>query len=668
MKKIFIVIVVCLSFFSTVSGQEKIERLMINPTVPVAGEVLSLAYNPAGGPLEKREQVYAIAYLYNMYRWEAADVNLTREGDIWKGEFEVPENCGFIAFAFQTTMSVQPEVVDNNDNCGFMYVVRNSSGQVMPGGNLAWGIFRMPSLGKGVPGYFKQGYQDISDEAIMMWLDKEIKAYTENARYFFDVMKAGLEKMHGKNSTPGIAFLLGNLEKEPNLREEDYMMIMNTLRFDLQQKEKADSLEKVILNKFPQGGLARRVAIDKLVRMSGEDFLKAADTFRKKFPFEVWVEKLDMPGSLYNNFYRKLIGEYYRNKQYDKVAEIIPELNMYILSEVFHRTVEFSVRKSPEPTAAYVNLSREMIELMLEKVNDNSYAYTYAHLYTPRQSEELARLYLNYYIAVHAEIAAKSGLFKEAVDVMNLLDEEVRYKSYPAGNEAYVVSLEKLGKRKEIGEALKGIARANKMTSVVYEKLRTYYQTLTKKERKQPFEVWASSLKSEEEVTMIKDELRTKIVDIPFENFEVELHNGGKLSSVDFGNSIVVLDFWALWCAPCIAALEGMQMAVNCHLDDPGVKFYFVITQDEPRKVAIDNLWKKNDYKNMEVVYDYASASGKERNVVYKVFFQGTSGIPQKVILKNGKIRYRAEGYGGSPSALMDEINYVIEILKEEDK
>ena len=46
--------------------------------------------------------------------------------------------------------------------------------------------------------------------------------------------------------------------------------------------------------------------------------------------------------------------------------------------------------------------------------------------------------------------------------------------------------------------------------------------------------------------------------------------------------------------------------------------------------------------------------------------FKGTSGIPQKAILKNGRIRYRAEGYGGSPSGLMDEITAVIEILKNE--
>ena len=118
--------------------------------------------------------------------------------------------------------------------------------------------------------------------------------------------------------------------------------------------------------------------------------------------------------------------------------------------------------------------------------------------------------------------------------------------------------------------------------------------------------------------------------------------------------------------APCIAALDGMQMAVDLYANDPTVKFYFVITQDEPNREKIDALWKKNDFRNMEVLYDANPKGKNSRNVVYKSMFPGTSGIPQKAILKNGHIRYRAEGYGGSPSGLMDEISYVIEILKEE--
>ena len=158
------------------------------------------------------------------------------------------------------------------------------------------------------------------------------------------------------------------------------------------------------------------------------------------------------------------------------------------------------------------------------------------------------------------------------------------------------------------------------------------------------------------------------MVDVPFEPFVLESHLGGKVKSMSFKkDEIVVIDFWALWCAPCIAALDGMQMAVDLYANDPTVKFYFVITQDEPQKEKIDALWKKNGFRNMEVLYDANPKGKNSRNVVYKSMFPGTSGIPQKAILKNGRIRYRAEGYGGSPSGLMDEISYVIEILKEEE-
>ena len=43
-----------------------------------------------------------------------------------------------------------------------------------------------------------------------------------------------------------------------------------------------------------------------------------------------------------------------------------------------------------------------------------------------------------------------------------------------------------------------------------------------------------------------------------------------------------------------------------------------------------------------------------------------SSGIPRKIVLKNGRMRYTSEGYCGSPSKLADEISYVIEILKNE--
>ena len=43
-----------------------------------------------------------------------------------------------------------------------------------------------------------------------------------------------------------------------------------------------------------------------------------------------------------------------------------------------------------------------------------------------------------------------------------------------------------------------------------------------------------------------------------------------------------------------------------------------------------------------------------------------SSGIPRKVILHKGRLRYTSEGYSGSPSKLADEITYAVKHIKNE--
>ena len=110
MKKKFVyVLFACLAMVNMALGQQKESRLTLNPEVPVAGQSLELTYNPKGGPLEGRSDLVGIVYMYNFYHWEMGDVQLKQEGDIWKGTFEMPENCAFIAFKFQSTFTLQPD-------------------------------------------------------------------------------------------------------------------------------------------------------------------------------------------------------------------------------------------------------------------------------------------------------------------------------------------------------------------------------------------------------------------------------------------------------------------------------------------------------------------------------------------------------------------------------
>ncbi|MGO2294674.1 TlpA family protein disulfide reductase [Psychroflexus halocasei] len=56
-------------------------------------------------------------------------------------------------------------------------------------------------------------------------------------------------------------------------------------------------------------------------------------------------------------------------------------------------------------------------------------------------------------------------------------------------------------------------------------------------------------------------------------------------------DKVVIINYWATWCAPCIAEMPSLQELYTEFKDD--VDFYFV-TNDDPQKV--NTFMSKNDY------------------------------------------------------------------------
>jgi thiol-disulfide isomerase/thioredoxin len=95
---------------------------------------------------------------------------------------------------------------------------------------------------------------------------------------------------------------------------------------------------------------------------------------------------------------------------------------------------------------------------------------------------------------------------------------------------------------------------------------------------------------------------------------------------------MVVLDFWATWCGPCLASFPKMQEMVEKY-DGKKATFLFINTweNDKPEviKQKVDKLLKEKKYA-FTVLYDYKDEVVKK----YKI-----EGIPTKIVIdKEGKI------------------------------
>jgi len=134
-------------------------------------------------------------------------------------------------------------------------------------------------------------------------------------------------------------------------------------------------------------------------------------------------------------------------------------------------------------------------------------------------------------------------------------------------------------------------------------------------------------------------------------DFSVVDKNGKASKLSDYRGKIVVLDFWATWCPPCMASLPHTNEVAK-KMADKGVVTLAVNVWD--KKDAFDAWLPKNEtkYDSITFVLDPSEGGQAIATPLYHV-----SGIPtQYTIDRDGKIRKSFVGFDGPTDDLENTI------------
>ena len=143
-------------------------------------------------------------------------------------------------------------------------------------------------------------------------------------------------------------------------------------------------------------------------------------------------------------------------------------------------------------------------------------------------------------------------------------------------------------------------------------------------------------------------------------DFSLSDLSGKRVTLAGLKGKVVILDFWATWCAPCIASMPAMEKISKAH---PEVVFLYVATRENGKDALqrVASYVKKTKFP-VHVLMDIPLKGNPELYQVasaYKV-----DGIPAKIVIdRKGKLRFSTMGYS-SDAELINELEAMIAIAK----
>lgn len=626
------------------AGMAQQKNFTVIPKFPKEQDTVQLIYDARKTVLKGAKEVSGQLTGFADFKWIQTDLRFTKKDSVWASQFVLPKNLGLLNLVFRSD-----SLEDKGGDETYSYMLSTNDGKQVSGSMLGWGLLRTPHLVSGVP-YVVDTAAYKTDEILLMWAKYELQYHPENR---FRVLFAAASALKHMNTTESLRKLhneLNALEQIPNLKEEDLVEIYRVYKELLKDTAKAEIIEKKIIAQFPNGRYVndqQRLADFNLIQQAKTDAEReqAAMNFVDKHPYrESDAEFNDAHRISYNVAYWLISVYTSMQKDLANYSKYISNIAPYeALSNVIYRSLEvpYMAQKSmgPKEILPYARVVMDRLNFYKDHAQENQYAELY---------------YGN--APLFAKILVDNKLYNEAYEYAEAAQSTLSYKNADL-NDTYARALEGQGKAKELLMALEKSYSLNQSSTYMLDLMKSLYINRNRSEK--GYEGYLAKLKNIDKGKELKAKVRTLLINKDFPDFQLLDQHGNKVHLADLKGKIVVLDFWASWCAPCKGAFPGMKLAVEHFKNDPEVVFYFVNTQErrEDMKAYVTSYMKDNGYP-FDVLLDVGSKVSKAA---------GVGAIPHKMVIgPNGKLRFSEVGYMGSTSELSDEIVEMVNVLKSQ--
>lgn len=600
------------------------------PEKPEPGEEITVMYVSDSTSLAGSDSIDMVIHLYNNELDTTFAIEMIKEGIGWKGKFRSSGDHFGALLKFKYA-----EKSDNNNNMGYFINFYESGNKLLPG-TLAGSAVSISSWGA--------FYADLerNRERAFELFNKEFEINPELEREYISPYLLTIVTLYPEKSDSIYQALAEKTEQYSDLKEKEINLLITYYGMtDIYNQEKVDTYIKMMEQNFPSGEYMQNDFINRMRTETDIDKkVQMAQEFEVLFP----DKKLNsLPHDLVVNGYRDArdyTGAFrYLKSNQDKVS---PFRFYYIASRMLEEKADLQTALMITELGIQQNRKNLLNESSSREKHE-----------TVKDAIEVKETALAYSLLVNGKVLNELNQKPEALHSFEEMVSVTKSTS-PELNEVYAKSLIENEKFETAMIQIENNLRNGTHTPIMKDLLKTAYTKV--KGSDSGFDEYISEFESLAKEKLF-EKLNAEIISKPAPQFSLVDLDGNTVSLYELKGKIVMIDFWATWCGPCIASFPGLQQTVNSYTDDPDVKFLFINSWErvQNKKQNASDFIKKNNY-TFQVLMD------EENKVItdYKV-----TGIPTKFIIdKDQNIRFINIGYSGTPEGLVEEISAMIEMIR----